>query len=175
MRADRRTLGAVVGTGALGLLLVACGGGGAQVGSIGAEENPPAEPAPRSTQSQSDIERERAEDRAGDPRTAEEARREEARDAAEKFKEVTGDIRKGVTEARFTMPNLVGVNLQDAQDRLQSRGSFLLNQVDATDQGRFQLLDENWQVCSQSPIAGKRVLKTKVVRLEAVQLDEKCP
>lgn len=175
MRADRRTLGAVVGAGALALLLLACGGGGAQVGSIGAEENPPAEPAPQTSRSQSDIERERAEDREGDPRTAEEARREEARDAAEKFKEVTADIKDGLTDPRFTMPDLVGSNLQDAQDKLQSRGSYLLDQVDATDQGRFQLLDENWQVCRQSPVAGKRVLKTKLVRLEAVQLDERCP
>ena len=159
----------------LGLLLVGCGSSGAQVGSIGSDDNPPAEPAAAATQSESDIARERAEAKQDDPRTAEEARRDEAREAADKVKEIAGDIKKGITEARFTMPRLVGRNLQDAQDLLQSRGSYLLDQVDATNQNRFQLLDSDWKVCHQSPVAGTRVLKTKLVRLEAVKIGENCP
>ncbi|GLY13763.1 hypothetical protein Kisp01_07790 [Kineosporia sp. NBRC 101677] len=174
MRAVRSTL-AAVGAGLLALSLAACGGGGAQVGSIDAGENPPAEAAPASTQSREEIERERAEDRENDPRTAEEERRDEARKAADRFKEVASDVKKGVTEPRFTMPDLVGRNLQQAQDDLQARGSYLLDQVDATDQDRFQLLDSGWKVCRQSPVAGKQVLKTKLVRLEAVKLSENCP
>ncbi|GAB3242673.1 PASTA domain-containing protein [Kineosporia babensis] len=170
-----RSMLAVVGVGALGLLLAGCGGGGAQVGSIGAEENPPAEAAPASTQSREEIEQDRAEDRENDPRTADEERREEAREAADKVKEVADDIRRGVTEPHFTMPDLIGQNLQDAQDELQDRGSYLLDQVDATSQNRFQLMDTNWKVCAQAPKAGKQVLKTKLVRLESVKIEENCP
>jgi hypothetical protein len=174
MRAIRNIAAAMTGL-ILSLLLVACGGGGAQVGSIDAGGNPPAEAAPKSTQSDGDKADDRAEQKADDPRTAEQERRDEARDAAKKVKEIAGDIRKGVTEAHFTMPALVGRNLQTAQDELQSRGSYLLDQVDATSQNRFQLLDSDWKVCHQSPAAGTRVLKTALVRLEAVKLTEKCP
>lgn len=156
-------------------VLAGCGGGSGQVGSIAAGENPPAETAPASTSSASEIARKRAQEHADDPRTAEEIRREEAREAAQKVKEIAEDIKNGVTQARFTMPALVGRNLQVAQDMLQARGSYLLDQVDATSQDRFQLIDSQWQVCHQSPQAGAHVLKTKIVRLETVKLDENCP
>ncbi|MBT0772727.1 PASTA domain-containing protein [Kineosporia sp. J2-2] len=159
----------------LGLLLLAGCASGAQVGSIDSGENPAAEPAAVSTRSQADIDEKRAQEREDDPRTAEEERRDEAREAAEQVKKIAGDIRKGITEAHFTMPDVVGGNLQQAQDELQSRGSYLLDQVDATSQHRFQLLDSDWKVCHQSPAAGTRTLKTSLVRLEAVKLDENCP
>jgi hypothetical protein len=76
---------------------------------------------------------------------------------------------------RFKMPDLVGENLQDAQDELQSRGSFLMDQVDATGEDRWQLLDSNWYVCSQKPAAGKRVSLTAIVKLYVVKLEETCP
>jgi len=75
----------------------------------------------------------------------------------------------------FKMPKLVGQNLQDAQDRLQSRGSYVLQQDDATGLERFQVLDSNWKVCSQKPKAGKRVPVDRLVVLGAVKLDESCP
>ncbi|GLY27180.1 PASTA domain-containing protein [Kineosporia sp. NBRC 101731] len=171
MRAIRITLSTFL----LGPLLVACGGGGAQVGSIGSTENPPAEQAAATRQSERDLADQRERDREDDPRTAQEQRREEARDVANKVKEVADDVKKGITQSHFTMPQLVGRNLQNAQDLLQKRGSYLLDQVDATSQHRFQLLDSDWKVCHQSPRAGSRVLKTKLVRLEAVRLDENCP
>jgi beta-lactam-binding protein with PASTA domain len=75
----------------------------------------------------------------------------------------------------FVMPNLVGMNLQDAQDTLQSEGSFLLTQTDATGMERFQVLDSNWKVCSQVPAPGVKVPLERMVDLRAVQLDESCP
>ncbi|GAB6899686.1 PASTA domain-containing protein [Kineosporia succinea] len=171
-----RPIPITLATAALGLLLAACGGGGgAQVGSIDSTGNPPAEPASATAPSAGEVADKRARERADDPRTEEEQRREEAREAADKVKEIAGDIKKGVTQARFTMPDLVGRNLQDAQDVLQSRGSYLLDQVDATSQNRFQLLDSEWRVCHQSPKAGQHVLKTELVRLEAVKTGENCP
>lgn len=73
------------------------------------------------------------------------------------------------------MPDLVGKNLQKAQDRLQSLGSFLMDQEDATGEGRWQLLDANWYVCSQKPAAGKKVALSAIVTLYVVKLEESCP
>lgn len=76
---------------------------------------------------------------------------------------------------KFEMPRLVGQNLQDAQDRLQSLGSYVLQQDDATGLERFQVLDSNWKVCNQKPRAGKSVPIERLVILGAVKLDERCP
>src|SRR5450759_918961 len=54
----------------------------------------------------------------------------------------------------FTMPNLVGENLQLAQDKLQALGSYLMDQQDAAGLGRIQVLDTNWRVCTQKPAPG---------------------
>lgn len=75
----------------------------------------------------------------------------------------------------FKMPKLVGKNLQLAQDKLQSLGSWVLDQEDASGLDRFQILDSNWKVCSQKPKAGKVVSVNTVVVLKSVKLDEKCP
>jgi hypothetical protein len=75
-------------------------------------------------------------------------------------------------EAAGTMPDVVGMVLQDAQDTLQAKGSYLMDQVDATGQGRFQLLDSNWKVCDQAPAAGEALAATTLVRLSAVKLGD---
>jgi beta-lactam-binding protein with PASTA domain len=75
----------------------------------------------------------------------------------------------------FAMPNVTGMVLQDAQDLLQSFGSYLMNQEDASGQGRTQLLDSNWQVCMQDPASGVRVSVSDLVTLWSVRLDEICP
>ena len=49
-------------------------------------------------------------------------------------------------EAKFTMPRVVGMNLQLAQDLLQSKGSYILDQVDHKGLLRVQVLDSNWKV-----------------------------
>lgn len=75
----------------------------------------------------------------------------------------------------FKMPNVVGENLQLAQDMLQALGSYGLIQNDALELGRFQVLDANWKVCAQKPQAGKKVPTDTIVELEAVKLEESCP
>ena len=74
----------------------------------------------------------------------------------------------------FVMPALVGANLQEAQDALQARGSFLLTQTDGTGQERFQMLDYNWKVCAQDPSAGTVTSLATLVELVAVKLSESC-
>ena len=78
-------------------------------------------------------------------------------------------------EAAFTMPALAGVNLQDAQDLLQTLDSYVMDQVDATGLERFAVDDSNWVVCSQDPAPGAVVATSTVVTLAAVKLDEACP
>lgn len=73
------------------------------------------------------------------------------------------------------MPKLVGVNLQLAQDTLQSLGSYVLDQEDASGLDRFQVNDANWKVCSQKPKAGAKVPIETVVLLSSVKLAEDCP
>jgi hypothetical protein len=77
--------------------------------------------------------------------------------------------------ATFVMPSLVGMVLQDAQDRLQLEGSYLLTQTDATGLERFQIDDSNWKVCYQIPAAGTEVRFSRMIDLGAVKLDEQCP
>ncbi|WP_114424523.1 PASTA domain-containing protein [Nocardioides houyundeii] len=74
----------------------------------------------------------------------------------------------------FTMPSLVGMVLQDAQDALQSLGSYLLTQTDGTGQSRFQVLDSGWKVCAQDPAPGAVTDIATLVELVAVKLEETC-
>ena len=76
---------------------------------------------------------------------------------------------------KFTMPKLVGKNLQLAQDMLQKEGSYLMDQKDALGLDRFQINDSNWKVCKQSPKAGKKVVVDTMVTLTSVKLTEDCP
>ena len=78
------------------------------------------------------------------------------------------------TSELFAMPDLVGENLQLAQDKLQARGSYIVDQQDAAGLGRVQVLDSNWKVCAQSPKAGMQVPVETVVVLSSVKLSERC-
>lgn len=75
----------------------------------------------------------------------------------------------------FVMPDVVGQVLQDAQDLLQTKGSYFMDQRDASGLGRLQLIDSNWTVCRQSPKPGAKVVDTATVILWSVKLDETCP
>ncbi len=75
----------------------------------------------------------------------------------------------------FVMPKVVGMVLQDAQDLLQAKGSYLMDQQDASGRGRMQILDRNWRVCRQNPAPGKKVPITTIVVLASVKLSERCP
>lgn len=77
--------------------------------------------------------------------------------------------------ATFTMPDLVGKNLQDSQDVLQALGSNKMDQQDASGQGRTQIVDSNWKVCTQEPAAASKVPFDTVVVLASVKNDEACP
>ena len=82
----------------------------------------------------------------------------------------------GATDAApetATLPDLVGQDLQAAQDEAQAAGFHLLDDQDAGGQNRLQVLDRNWTVCSQDPEPGTHPTDTTVT-LYAVKDDETC-
>lgn len=71
------------------------------------------------------------------------------------------------------LPDMVGGDLQAAQDGAQAAGFWNLDDQDATDQGRLQVFDRNWIVCSQDPEPGTYTLDTPVT-FYAVKDTESC-
>jgi len=85
----------------------------------------------------------------------------------------TSDSATDTAAESATLPNLVGQDLQAAQDEAQAAGFYALDDQDASGQNRLQVLDRNWVVCSQEPDAGTHPTDTPVV-LYAVKDDESC-
>ncbi|MFF5842135.1 PASTA domain-containing protein [Streptomyces massasporeus] len=71
------------------------------------------------------------------------------------------------------LPNVVGQDLQAAQDAAQAAGFYVLDDQDASGQKRLQVFDRNWTVCSQEPEAGTHPTDTPVT-LFAVKDGESC-
>ena len=78
------------------------------------------------------------------------------------------------TATVVVMPNVVCMNLQDAQDRIQEAGLFYSDSFDATGQDRSQLVDSNWQVVSQDPAPGTPIGEGDAM-LGAVKYGESSP
>jgi hypothetical protein len=76
----------------------------------------------------------------------------------------------------FTMPNMVGMNLQVAQNTMQANGVMYSVSHDLLGI-RNQVLDGNWQVCNQSIPAGQQVVGDVEGRIDfgVVKLEERCP
>lgn len=72
-----------------------------------------------------------------------------------------------------TLPDVVGMDLQAAQDEAQAAGFYVLDDQDASGQKRLQVFDRNWTVCSQEPEAGTHPTDTPVT-LYAVKDTESC-
>lgn len=79
----------------------------------------------------------------------------------------------------WTMPNLIGKNLQDAQDAIQELTNgdvFYSGSTDLTGQGRNQIVDNNWQVCTSTPAPGEPFSKDTPIDFGVVRIDsEECP
>ncbi len=81
------------------------------------------------------------------------------------------------TATSWTMPNLVGHNLQDAQDAIQALTGdaiFLTKSHDATGAGRHQILDRDWKVCSQNVRTGAKITVDTPIDFGAAKLGERC-
>ena len=78
----------------------------------------------------------------------------------------------------WAMPDLVGSNLQSAQNQIQSLTDFAITVTtshDATGANRQQVLDENWKVCSQNIPPGHTIDSGTRIDFGAVKLEERCP
>ncbi|WP_191299022.1 serine/threonine kinase [Lentzea cavernae] len=63
-----------------------------------------------------------------------------------------------------TVPNVVGLIHQTAQDTMQKAGLFFLTEEDASGQGRLLINDRNWKTTKQSAAAGTVVdCNTKIL------------
>lgn len=56
----------------------------------------------------------------------------------------------------FVMPDLVGKDLQTAQDEIQTHGIFYSKSHDLRG-SRSQFVDSNWEVCTEFPVAGTHI------------------
>jgi beta-lactam-binding protein with PASTA domain len=74
------------------------------------------------------------------------------------------------------MPDVVGMDLQSAQDLIQTFGVFLTVSRDLLG-SRNQALDSNWLVCSQNVPAGQQVSGDVegAIDLGVVKREESCP
>ncbi|MBD0420349.1 PASTA domain-containing protein [Streptomyces sp. TRM S81-3] len=69
------------------------------------------------------------------------------------------------------VPDVVGMNHRDAMGLLHERG-FMVNEEDASPEGRMIILNSGWKVCRQDPAPGA----TDVLRVAiySVKHDESC-
>jgi hypothetical protein len=79
----------------------------------------------------------------------------------------------GAAAETAPLPDLVGMDLQAAQDEAQAAGFYVLDDQDASGQDRLQVMDRNWTVCSQEPAPGTHPTDT-LVTLFAVKDGESC-
>ena len=79
----------------------------------------------------------------------------------------------------WTMPNLIGKDLQGAQDAIQSLTAdavWYSGSTDLTGKGRMQIDDRNWVVCSSTPAPGATFMESTKVSFGVVKEDiESCP
>ena len=67
----------------------------------------------------------------------------------------------------IVVPDVVGKDHQLAQDTMQAAGLYLLDEEDATGQGRALIVDRNWTVVEQDPPAGTRVSENETILLRS--------
>lgn len=81
-------------------------------------------------------------------------------------------------QGQWAMPNLVGSNLQDAQNQIQSLTSdaiFYTSSHDLSGANRNQVLDANWEVCSQNVAPGAAITPDSTIDFGVVKIGEGCP
>jgi beta-lactam-binding protein with PASTA domain len=77
----------------------------------------------------------------------------------------------------WVMPDLVGANLQEAQNAIQALTGYeipITTSHDESGKGREQLLDRNWKVCSQSVPAGRSIEASTKIDFGTVKNEERC-
>jgi hypothetical protein len=84
----------------------------------------------------------------------------------------TMSVEEVLERATISVPNVVGLDHQLAQDTMQSIGLYDLSEEDATGAGRMLLWDRNWTVVSQDPPPGTMVSPDHTITLRSKKDDE---
>lgn len=71
------------------------------------------------------------------------------------------------------LPDVVGIDMDSAQDLLKVFGFNYVVDEDQTGQDRLQILDNEWKVCTQDPAPGTERVEV-LVTLTAVKMGETC-
>lgn len=71
-----------------------------------------------------------------------------------------------------TVPDVVGLVHQTAQDTMQASGLYMLTEEDATGKGRMLVMDRNWTTTAQSVPAGQVVDCNTSIKLSAKKIGE---
>jgi hypothetical protein len=71
--------------------------------------------------------------------------------------------------AKISVPAVVGMNHQAAQDTMQAAGLYNLREHDGSGQNRLLIWDRNWTTIAQDPPAGTLVSPDAVITLTAVK------
>lgn len=78
----------------------------------------------------------------------------------------------------WAMPDVVGVDLQTAQETVQQLSGYAIAVTtahDATGRNRDQVFDRDWMVCRQSVAPGDEITADTMIDFEVVLLAEPCP
>jgi hypothetical protein len=70
---------------------------------------------------------------------------------------------------RKTVPAVVGMDHQTAQDTMQAAGFYNLREYDGSGQNRLLVWDRNWKTIAQDPPAGSVVSTDAEITLTAVK------
>ena len=90
--------------------------------------------------------------------------------------DITTQAPSSAAFAAFAMPNFVGMDLQSAQDAVQTHGIFFSKSHDLLG-SRHQVLDSDWMVCAQNIPAGQQVTSDIEAQIDfgVVKRAENCP
>lgn len=72
----------------------------------------------------------------------------------------------------ITVPNVVGLDHQAAQNAMQGEGLYALDEKDCSGQDRLLLFDRNWEVVKTDPPAGTQVSEDTTITLCSVKQGE---
>lgn len=79
------------------------------------------------------------------------------------------------TAARAVLPDLVGLDLQQARHTAEAAGFRLLTSYDAATEDQLPAFDSTWKVCAQTPRPGAVRPTLTDVALSATERTEPCP
>ncbi|MEV6448012.1 PASTA domain-containing protein [Amycolatopsis sp. NPDC051716] len=85
----------------------------------------------------------------------------------------TATTSASATAKLIKVPDVSGMNHQDAQNAMQRAGLYNLREVDGTGQGRALVIDRNWRQTGQDPAPGTEVPADAVITLTAVKYDDR--